>query len=180
MNKTLQVLYDEHAVIVNAIDTARNTGSLIDKDNSFYEKIIRGLIRFFRLYADQYHHHKEEIILFPDMASRNEILGSGVIHEMFQNHEDFREMIRNIELNLDQKKYHDAQKQLNQYTEALLDHIAVENDELFLSAETLFNDKELEQIGFRFSDCDRELGDQKKQELVDFADSLRKELLLGE
>jgi hemerythrin-like domain-containing protein len=99
---------------------------------------------------------------------------------MFENHSDFREMIKNIETSLDEKKYPQAQQQLEQYTEALLDHIAVENDEVFQTAESLFSEEELEKIYYRFEDCDRELGNAKKEELKELADTLRKNLLMAD
>ena len=176
----MKVLFDEHEIIVNAIDTARQAKSLIEKDDVAYGKLIHQLIDFFRNYADKYHHFKEEEILFPEMAKRNDLLADGVIKEMFENHEDFREMIRNIESSLDEKKYSEAQQRLEKYTEALLDHIAVENDEVFQTAESIFSEEELEKIYFRFEDCDRELGNAKKEELKELADTLRKNLLMAD
>ena len=180
MNNTMKLLYDEHEITVNAIDAAQQARSLIGKDDIQYEKTIRSLINFFRSYADKFHHYKEEIILFPEMEKKNELLSSGVIKEMFENHENFREMIKEIEKNLNEKKYPAAQKELEQYAEALLDHIAVENDEVFQMAETLLSETELQNMHFRFEDCDRELGIEMKKELAEMAATLRKQLLLGE
>jgi hemerythrin-like domain-containing protein len=176
----MKVLFDEHEIIVNAIDTARQAKSLIGKYDVSYEKLIHQLIGFFRNYADKYHHFKEEEILFPEMAKRNELLADGVIKEMFDNHADFREMIKGIEASLNEKKYAEAQQKLQQYTESLLDHIAVENDEVFQSSESIFSEEELEKIYFRFEDCDRELGSAKKEELKELADTLRKNLLMAD
>ncbi|MBI4947252.1 MAG: hemerythrin domain-containing protein [Bacteroidetes bacterium] len=180
MTKSMKVLFDEHEIIINSIDTVRQANSLIGKDNEAYEKLIHQLIGFFRNYADKYHHFKEEEILFPEMAKRNELLADGVIKEMFENHSDFREMIKNIEISLNAKKYLDAQLQLEKYTEALLDHIAVENDEVFQTAESIFSEDELEKIYFRFEDCDRDLGNAKKEELKELSDTLRKNLLMAD
>lgn len=180
MTRSMKVLFDEHEIIANAIDTARQARSLIGKEDAAYEKLIHQLIGFFRNYADKYHHFKEEEILFPEMAKRNDLLADGVIKEMFENHEDFREMIRNIEKALNEKKYSEAQQQLEKYTEALLDHIAVENDEVFQTAESIFSEEELEKIFFRFEDCDRDLGNAKKEELKELADTLRKNLLMAD
>ena len=99
---------------------------------------------------------------------------------MFENHEDFRNMILDIETFLDKKDYLRAQQKLNIYTESLLDHIAVENDEVFQSSESIFSEEELEKIYFRFEDCDRELGSAKKEELKELADTLRKNLLMAD
>jgi hemerythrin-like domain-containing protein len=180
MNKYLRILYDEHEIIVNAIDAAQQAKSLIGKDDAAYEKTIRELIGFFRNYADKFHHYKEEEILFPEMNKRNELLAEGVIKEMFDNHETFREMIREIEVKLSAKKFTEAQQKLEKYTNALLDHIAVENDEVFVMAESLFSQSELEDIKFRFNDCDRDLGEKQKQELADLADSLRKQMIMND
>ena len=180
MNTYLKLLYDEHSIIINAIEVAKKSESLIGKDDILYEKTIRNLIDFFRNYADKYHHTKEEMILFPEMEKKNELLQDGVIKEMFDNHEEFREMIASIEKNLDQKNFINTQKELDAYGEALLDHIAVENEEVFQMAETIFADDELERISFRFLDSDRELGDKRKEELKELADLLRKQAFLSD
>jgi len=160
MNNPIQTLLEEHGIIVSATDLAKDAGKLLARNETGrYEQLVRKLISFFRLYADQYHHYKEERILFPEMSNRNELLEAGVIHEMFQNHEDFREMVKCAEQFLDAKEYLKAQAQLNIYIEALLDHIAVENDEVFQMAETLFSSGELEKMYFRFEDCDVEINE---------------------
>ena len=178
MDKSMKVLYDEHSIIINAIDTALLAKQLIGNDDVQYESTITQLIDFFRSYADQFHHFKEEIILFPEMNKKNEMLAAGIIKEMFDNHDDFRQMIKQIELALNEKKFSEAQQQLEKYTEALLDHIAVENDEVFQMAESLFSDDELDKIYFRFEDCDVELGRELKQELQYSAEEIRKNLLI--
>jgi hemerythrin-like domain-containing protein len=178
INPFLKTLYDEHSIIINAIDVARQSKILIGIDNAQYESTIRQLITFFRNYADKYHHYKEENILFPEMNKRNELLVDGVIKEMFDNHEEFREKIRNIEINLDSKMYAQAQTELEKYGEALLDHIAVENDEVFQIAETLFTDDDLEKINHRFQDCDRDLGNKQKEELEELINLFRKKTLM--
>lgn len=175
----MKLLFDEHTIIINAIDTAKQLSSLVGRDDEHYEKIVRDLIRFFRNYADKYHHYKEEEILFPEMIRRNEMLNEGVVKEMFENHEDFRLMVKKVEHYLDAKDYPNAQKQLEEYGEALLNHIAVENEEVFAIAETLFDPDELEKIYFRFKDSDREMGNSDKEKLRELSETLRKDLMYG-
>ena len=176
MNKTIQMLFDEHEIIVNAIDAAKQLKPQPGKNDKQYEQNVRDLIDFFRNYADNFHHFKEEQILFPAMKKKNELLEDGILKEMFDNHEEFREMIKSIEKFLDEKNYMRAQQQLVIYTEALLDHIAVENDEVFQMAETLLTEDELKKMLFDFEDADIELGGGKKQEFQELADLLRKNL----
>jgi hemerythrin-like domain-containing protein len=167
MNPSLRILFDEHEVIVSAVDTCRQVKSLIESDDQQYEIVVRTLLDFFRSYADRFHHYKEEIILFPEMSKRNPMIGGGIVQEMFEHHETFREMLAQIEVLLNAKQFIGAQQLLEEYTERLLEHIAVENEEVFQIAETLFDEKELEDMQFRFVDCDRELGITKKQALVE-------------
>ena len=179
MNKSIRLLFEEHEIIVNAIDVVSEVKSLIGKNDIMYEKTVRELLLFFRNYADKFHHFKEEEILFPEMSKKNELLTDGVLKEMFENHSDFRERIKSVENLLNEKKYPDAQLQLERYAEALLNHIAVENEEVFQTAEAIFSEEELEKIFFRFEDCDRELGISKKLELKEMAETLRKNLLFS-
>ena len=176
MKDPIEVLLDEHKIITSAIDLANHADELWLKNEAVYEIIIRKLISFFRIYADLYHHHKEEKILFPEMQKKNELLQDGVLKEMFNNHEDFRNMINSIETFLDKKNYQSAQEQLNIYLEDLLDHIAVENEEVFQIAETLFNKEELEKIYFRFQDSDFETEEQNKINGLPNKSELAKEL----
>lgn len=184
MKNPIQVLLDEHEIIVSATDLAKQADQLIETDPANYETVIRKLISFFRLYADQYHHYKEERILFPEMNKKNELLEDGVIKEMMENHEDFRSMIKGVEFFLDRRDYTKARQQLHIYTEALLDHIAVENDEVFQMAETLMNAAELEKMYFKFEDCDEEIAElnrltngTNKVSLVEQLNEIKKSLL---
>ena len=176
MNKTLQMLFDEHAVITDAIDAAKNAKSYLGKNDMGYERTVRDLLTFFKNYGDNFHHQKEEEILFPEMKKKNELLADGILKEMTDNHEEFRDKLKGIEKCIDEKNYPQAQKELEIYCEALLDHIAVENDEVFQIAETLFTEDELEKIFCRFEDCDIETGVLEKQELAELAEEIRKNL----
>jgi hemerythrin-like domain-containing protein len=176
MNNSLKMLFDEHDIITGAIEIAKNAKSLIGKNNTDYEFTISELIRFFRVYADQYHHHKEEVILFPEMEKKNDLLADGVIKEMLDNHAYFRELILAIEYELEKQDYPEAAVKIDEYTEALLDHIAVENDELFQTAYSLFTEEELENIYYRFIDLDRDLGETKKKDFADLLKLLNKPL----
>ncbi|HQY00542.1 MAG TPA: hemerythrin domain-containing protein, partial [Flavobacteriales bacterium] len=109
---------------------------------------------------------------FPEMAQQNELLADGVLQEMLENHADFRGMLDDIEGLLREERWSDAQDAVDRYCEALQDHIAVENDEVFHMAETLLNADELDRVRFRFEDGDRERGDARKAELAAMLDTL--------
>lgn len=164
MNKAVQLLTKEHEVIRIAIAKTLALFSSGTSDNTHSEE-LKMRLDFFKNYADQYHHKKEEQVLFPEMIKRNEMLEFGVVHEMLENHEDFREMILEIETLIDEEDLVSAQKEFQSYSEKLLEHMAVEDDEVFQIAETLISEDELLTIYYRFQDCDRELGELQKMQL---------------
>ena len=177
MNNSLKVLFEEHDIISAAVEIVRKANKLIGVDDVEYESIVSEIIRFFRVYADQYHHHKEEEILFPEMAKKNELLADGILTEMYDNHAYFRELIQAIEADLAAQEYVEASLKINEYTDALLDHIAVENEELFQAAYSLFTEDELENICYRFMDLDRDLGEMKKKDFIDVLKQINNQLV---
>jgi hemerythrin-like domain-containing protein len=176
MNNPLEILYGEHEIIKSALGITKTLKELSIKKTEEYEDTVRRLLVFFRGFADEYHHFKEEQILFPEMARKNELLAEGIIKEMNDNHEDFRKMLSNIEEFLNIKNYSSAQAELEKYTELLLDHIAVENEEVFQVADSLFNSDELEKIGFRFQDIDRDFGNTRKISFVEIVEMIGEDL----
>ncbi|HEX7414555.1 MAG TPA: hemerythrin domain-containing protein [Bacteroidia bacterium] len=177
MKNPIKTLFEEHSIITSAINISRQADKLIAKNDDVYEKLVRDLINFFRVYADQYHHYKEEHILFPEMSKKSDLLKDGIVNEMMDNHADFREMIKTTEDYLNKQDFIRAQQQLHVYSEFLLDHIAVENEEMFQMAESMFSEDELEKIYFRFEDCDREVGEQQKIALVNQLQDMRRVLI---
>ena len=167
MNNSLKILFDEHEIISEAVQLAQDAKYLIGKDNEQFKLVIRELLIFFRIYADEYHHHKEEKILFPEMMKKNELLADGVIKEMFDNHAYFRELLQVVALDMEQQNFTGASSKIDEYSEALLDHIAVENEELFQSADSLFTDSELELLHYRFVDLDEDMGGTQKKDLAE-------------
>ena len=158
---------EEHEVIKSAIEAGRRLDGLWETDQAKYEAALRTLITFFREYADGYHHHKEEQVLFPEMGRRDETLKGGILGELEEHHGEFRERVASIEQAVGSGDYPTSYALLCEYGEQLADHIAAEDDELFPMAESLFNDNENENVYFRFCDVDVELGKERKQDLAD-------------
>ena len=164
MNKTLAVLYNEHEIIKSVIGFRERISSLSKSDPQKYKNIVIELVNFFRNYADKFHHYKEEKLLFPLMCEKNEMLQESIVSEMLENHQDFRKLVTSIETEVNSDNYGESASLLSKYTEMLLDHIAVEDDELFQMAETLIDAEELDKLYYDFQDIDIELGLDNKKE----------------
>ncbi len=164
-NNPIQTMLDEHEVICKTEAIIENLNQLWESDIEKYTELVTTLISFYREYADSYHHRKEEEVLFPAIKNHPDFVLREIIDEFEQHHEDFRDYTREIEQAIMEGNYEKSYQELNNYLQDLLDHIAAENDELFVLAESLLGEEELETIFFKFKDIDMELGQDRKTEL---------------
>lgn len=164
-NDPVTLLLSEHEVIASANDVVAAMDGLWTRSGETYEQAAREIASFFAAYGDEYHHRKEEVVLFPELRSHPDFYAHDVVDELEDHHRAFRDHLAKLERALAQKDYAGAQGVLRRYLDELLDHIAVENDELFVIAQSVLGETELERVFFRFKDLDRELGDERKVEL---------------
>lgn len=161
----IDTMLDEHEVICQAEGIIEGLDKTWENDSEKYKETVATLITFFREYADAYHHRKEEEVLFPAINDHPDFVLQEIVEEFETHHEDFREYTVAIEEAINDGDYDKSYKELNSYLQDLLDHIGAENDELFVLAETLMDDDDLETIYFKFKDIDMELGEDRKLEL---------------
>ena len=165
MNDPIQTMLDEHEVIVSAAEIVEEMDNTWEADPDGFATKAKSIIHFFKEYADGYHHRKEEEVLFPALKDHPDFVLEEMVDEFEQHHEDFREYANDALDALEQGDHAGAYKHLTEYCNDLQDHIAAENDELFVLAETLMDEDDLETIFFKFKDIDMELGEERKVEL---------------
>lgn len=161
----IQTMLEEHEVICSTEAIIKRLENNWEVNPQQYKQDVTELIYFFREYADGYHHRKEEEVLFPEIKNHPDFVLQEILDEFEQHHEDFRDYTCEIENALEAGDYEKSYKELNNYLQDLLDHIGAENDELFVLAESLMSEEELETIYFKFKDIDMELGEENKTDL---------------
>lgn len=171
-NNPIDIMYAEHDIIKKAESIIINCDQLWETDPQGYTELINKLIIFFREYADGYHHYKEEDVLFPAINNHPDFILQGLIFEFNQHHESFREYTKEIEEALAVNDFTNSYNILSMYCNDLLDHIAAENEELFVLAENLLDEPTMENIYFKFQDIDRQLGEARKKELEESIEAI--------
>lgn len=167
----VRLLMKEHDVIQSARSLIDSLNKLWETDEMTYRLKIEKLINFFRVYSDKFHHEKEETILFRQLKDHPDFRLHDLLDELEEHHDNFRSQVTAIEQALSESNWTLVQKLLLDYTDALADHIAVENDELFVMTEMLFSEEELSRMYFLFEDLDRLLGLSNKTELERFVEN---------
>ncbi|MBV6442534.1 MAG: hypothetical protein DYG98_16210 [Haliscomenobacteraceae bacterium CHB4] len=166
-NDPIQILMHEHRVISALQDKIIPLRGMWETDAAGYDKLVRSLLGFFREYSDQYHHHKEEAVLFRELRAHPDFRLDDILYELENHHQMFRETVAEIEASIANGEWPLSQDLLEVYMNDLLDHIAVEDDELFVTAASLFSAGDLERMYFLFEDVDRELGKERKEKLAE-------------
>ncbi|HWR33116.1 MAG TPA: hemerythrin domain-containing protein [Chitinophagaceae bacterium] len=159
-----ELLMTEHNVILEAGKLVESNNKLWESDPSAYKEFVNYLFGFFSVYADEFHHQKEEEILFPAISKVNEMAGMSIVQELAEQHEDFRQLVQEIRIVFDRQDYAATQQYLESYMDKLRDHIAAENDELFPMADDILSAEEIDRLYFKCIDKDEELGIVRKKD----------------
>ena len=166
VNNPFKILLDEHEVIRLVENIIKSIDKSWKEDENKYADTIKQLLVFFKEYSDNFHHYKEEDVLFRELKNKPDFLAQDIISELELHHKEFRATVLEIKEALEKRDWAHTQTLLTRYFNDLLDHIAVENDEFFVMAESAFSKDELDRMYFKFEDIDLELGKLRKEELV--------------
>jgi hemerythrin-like domain-containing protein len=169
-------MLNEHEIISSAEQSVLLLDRYWEKDEKDFVKYVQTLISFFREYGDKYHHFKEEQVLFPVLENHRDFMMNPLISELNEHHAIFREYSLKIERLLNANQFKKCYTTLCLYMNELLDHIGVEDDELFVMAVSLLTIDELELIYFKFRDIDVELGEDRKVELCNLLSDIEREI----
>lgn len=174
----IQLLLDEHEIIGQVEEIVPMLNNFREAAPDKYHELVSKLIKFFKDYCDKCHHYKEEEVLFMELNDHGAFSQADIIEELMDHHRLFRDKVNKIESVLNNKDLTGVQSLLNEFINELLDHMAVENDELFVMAESVFSKQEQEIIYHKFKDIDLEFGLSKKKDLENIIDEINLELHL--
>jgi len=169
-------MLDEHEIISSADQSVQLLDRYWEISEEGFVKHVQSLIRFFREYSDKYHHYKEEQVLFPALENHIDFLVNSMISELNEHHEIFREFTKAIEEHINKNQFEKAYTKLSLYMDELLDHIAAEDDELFVMAVSLLSGDELESMYYKFRDIDIDLGEDRKVKLCNMLKDIEEEI----
>ena len=160
MKDPIRILQDEHTVLLEAIITGRALQKTID--NTVYYKLMHDFIIFIRNFTEIYHYPKEENILFPLLQNRSAAMTKEFIHEISDNHEDFKSMIAEIENHYMIQDSIQLRKTMNNYFEVLAEHIKRENKIILSAADKILSITEKKNIYDQFEKTDKKNGEKEE------------------
>jgi len=183
MNEATQVLRNEHDTILRMLEATEHVAESLATGARIPVHILSNTIEFFRLFADRCHHGKEEELLFPALEKRGMPRSGGPIGVMLMEHDSGRTLI--AEMAEAAKAYESGDKEAGQkwasaamnYSRLLRDHIAKENNVLFVMAERLLTAAEQQQLASGFEEIEiQKMGEGTHERLHRMMDSLLAEV----
>lgn len=152
------VLVEEHEVIKKGLSVLEAFGKLRLAKVSEFD--VKDLLDFFAIFADKCHHGKEEEKLFPLAEERDIPRYGGPIGVMLTEHEQGRELRRNmLEYSNNLKENFDKfMDNAKRFIELLRFHIKKENNILFPMVEPVISDNDREKLVEEFEKVEERLG----------------------
>lgn len=95
--KITQTLINEHVLILKGLDYLKIARDRIEKNQHLSSEFFQRAVLFFRNYADQYHHYKEEFLMFGFLARKKEGLLDLEIGALRHQHEIGRNFLTKLE-----------------------------------------------------------------------------------
>ena len=173
--KPTEILSSEHRVIEQVlvcldqiIANAERTGKL-DKDSA------TDAVNFFRTFADQCHHGKEEAHLFPAMEAKGFSRESGPTGVMRAEHEQGRACVRQMREAIATGAVQPFAAAGRRYSELLRQHIQKEDHCLFGMADNAFSAAEQAALLAKFEKVEaEEMGAGTHEKFLGIAEALAK------
>ena len=148
MKTATEILRHEHDAILNMLEATEEVARRLGNKEGVEPRILDDLVEFFRLFADRCHHGKEEDLLFPLLEKKGMPRGGGPIGVMLMEHDHGRDLVRQMSEAAEfyAKGNNDAGMRWAaaafQYVPLLREHIAKENQVLFVMAERMLSSDE--------------------------------------
>ena len=161
--KPIEELMTEHRAIESSLKILGAVCDRIEDENRLSNpEHIDALIEFFRVFADQCHHGKEETQLFPALEAHGVAREKGPIGVMLTEHEAGRAFVRDMAVSMDQFRQGNTEALMRlihnarSYIDLLTNHIQKEDNVLFPMADGRLSEEEAARMASEFDRIEKE------------------------
>lgn len=167
----LEELRAEHDLIDRMLDSFRTAVNQFVNAPGGPADLVR-FIRFFRVYADQFHHSREEQVLFATLVNQLHLPGErGPIAVLTEDHRQFKGWLDQIEQLIAKQPLPPAdalqlRTTTEEYITALQHHIDAENSVLFVESEICLRDAGISELPSRSLTADEQQVRRLAEELL--------------
>ena len=151
MKKPTTILSGEHKNILLAINRILKECGNIDSGGELDENFFIKVIDFIRNYADNFHHAKEEDILFVELNKEGVLEHCNPIGQMLHEHDLGRGFVKGLNEAVEKGNKIEAVKNARGYCELLQEHIFKEDNILYPMADEALKESAQKEISEKFA-----------------------------
>jgi hemerythrin-like domain-containing protein len=164
MSHPVHTLKHEHRVIELGLRTLDSLCLRLGSGQAVPLQVLVEVHDFIRTFADQYHHGKEELCLFPALKRQGIQCDGGPLCVLTHQHEIERELLSDLYLAIDEygsgnpestKRFMNTARR---YIEMMTWHMEFEDQILFRLAEEILDDTEKIELGKAFKQMEDQFG----------------------
>jgi hemerythrin-like domain-containing protein len=150
--KATDVLIAEHKQILRALNVLEEMGVWVEHGRTLEPGDVDDILRILRLFAEDHHQGKEELVLFPAMLRLSEGGQRASIQHMIFEHNQERALVKGMEDALRRSKGEEFIRHVNWLVSTLRTHIYKEDHILFVVADELLGSDENELVVARLNE----------------------------
>lgn len=158
--KSIEALMAEHELIERGLSLLEDGIIKIEDGQALPDGFSEWVVRFFRQFADQCHHAKEENVFFPVLKQRGIPEQGGPIGVMLHEHVLGRDCVSRMREASQTTPFnsHEFAEAAKQFVSLLHEHIFKENNVLFRMAERVMSEADDADVISKFSQVEQERG----------------------
>ena len=168
--KPLEMLRSEHGLIRQFLETLTLAEKKLENDEQLPREFFEKALEFSTTFATQYHHVKEEHMMFVRLAQKHRGQWDGQIEALRHQHETGRNYMSEIKRALDGYESGNAVKRsivmenLAAFNAMEKDHIHTEDHVFFPMAEKVLTDEDETQLAAEFDKIRNKVGENTFEE----------------
>ena len=162
MKNPIKILQEEHKILLSAVSLGYEIQKVQDEEE--YRHLINDFILFIRNYSETYHFPKEEDVFYPLLRDRSKSMNAEFMHEICDNHEDFKALVAEIENHFSAYDYPRLRATMDRYLSEMFNHMNQENRVILSTAASLLSEREMNELFDAFVDYDEQHGEKENLE----------------
>lgn len=180
MSRPTHTLKHEHRIIEQALHALEGICTRLNLGEQVPIEALIDTLDFVQIYADRFHHEKEELHLFPAMQKTGMQVEGGPLGFLKQEHQTERQLL--IELGVAITDYRqgkeEAKRKISEiarnYSQHLLSHMRREDAILFMLAEEMLDEPAKVSLNYAFAKAENGLGEKSVAHYEQIAANLEK------
>ncbi len=164
--RAITILKEEHRLILDFLDQLTLAGEKLVRNQNLTREFFDNAVAFAKEFADGFHHHKEEDLMFRMLAQKHAGALDDELEKLKQQHEQCRDFVSEISDAIDgYAQGSDSQtriihRKLDEYISALRQHVNHENVVFFPKASRELSAEELDVLAAEYDKFDEKAGGQ--------------------